>query len=96
MNPGHELGRLRCYPYITDARAFEYRSAINRFGVFIGLEKRVRAATVMLIRRRLGVVVMILFPSNQTEAGSEPVEGLGPIYVDIHHQSGYLVLVPSV
>ena len=32
LNPGHELGRLRCYPYITDAKAFEKRLALNGFG----------------------------------------------------------------
>ncbi len=75
--------------------AVEYRPAINRFGVLTGLGKRVHAATVMLTRQRLGMVVIILFP-DQTEIRSESVEGLGPIYVDIHHQIGDLVLVPPV
>ena len=61
LNPGHELGRLRCYPYITDARAVEHRPAINRFGVLTGLQKRERAATDMLVRQRLGIAVMFLF-----------------------------------
>ncbi|GEM_PF-2055350 len=50
LNPGHELGRLRCYPYITDARAVEHQFAINRFGAISGLEKRAFAATVTLMR----------------------------------------------
>ena len=96
LNPGHELGRLRCYPYITDAKAFEKRLALNGFGPEV-LQERYLAEVSMMVRQKVGLVVMFLFVPINGPLWRMAMESLGaPFQIGEFQFFGLSVLLFSV
>ena len=96
MNPGHELGRLRCYPYITDAKAFEKRLALNGFGPEV-LQERYLAEVSMMVRQKVGLVVMFLFVPINGPLWRMAMESLGaPFQIGEFQFFGLSVLLFSL
>ena len=94
--PGHELGRLRCYPYITDAKAFEKRLALNGFGPEV-LQERYLAEVSMMVRQKVGLVVMFLFVPINGPLWRMAMESLGaPFQIGEFQFFGLSVLLFSL